>query len=552
VLITRLVRTGALALSPRNFGANMKNLALWQRLWREPEALSIWSQYFDSEEYQRLYPDVRSGNINAATHFLLRGNSEFRDPSTRFDTKYYLGRNPAVARSGVNPLLHYALFGKKEGRDVTARKPMAAPLQRTEPTPDGAPVFTVNNDWRPDYPLVSAVIPVFNNARFLEEGIRSVLNQTFQNVELIIVEGGSTDPATVDAVRRLEAQQLPRTRFYYRPERHHVGDNKNFGAARARGRYIFCLDQDDIVGAVFVEVAVFLAEVYGYDLIYPSLRAFGEPDALLAHGLSNVRWLVEDPAFPQILCENQVPNCGLCRHSAWVHIGGYRDFGTHENYISEDWDFWIRYLGHGYRGISIRQCLHFYRVIETGMTASYKPDLDVQRRRLAGVNATLIASGRLSHPFLPVVLGPYANLGPLSQVDSAVMLGLPATPTPRAENLLKESTQAARDRGQMLVVVTSLTSEEAQSANAWQVPDETYHFEGITPHMYHLSWLFHHDDHRREFLRYLIQRYSVRRIEAAGCELLEAELERLQSTWPAIETVRLDQGAAQLRRAADD
>jgi hypothetical protein len=70
--------------------------------------------------------------------------------------------------------------------------------------------------------------------------------------------------------------------------------------------------------------------------------------------------------------------------------------------------------------------------------------------------------------------------------------------------------------------------------------------------MYHLSWLFHHDDHRREFLRYLIQRYSVRRIEAAGCELLEAELERLQSTWPAIETVRLDQGAAQLRRAADD
>ena len=552
MLITRLVRTGALALSPRNCACNMKNFALWQRLWREAEALSTWNEYFDAEEYQRLYPDVRSCNINAATHFLLRGNAEFRDPSSRFDTKYYLGRNPAVAQSGINPLLHYALYGKREGRNVTARGPTAAPLQRLDPTPDGTPVFAINNDWRPDYPLVSAVIPVFNNARFLEEGIHSVLNQTFQNLELIIVEGGSTDPATVAAVRRLESLQLPRTRFFYRPERHHVGDNKNFGAAMARGRYIFCLDQDDMVGGVFVEVAVFLTEVYGYDLVYPSLRAFGEPKALAARGESNLRWPVKDPTFPQILCDNQVPNCGLCRHSAWVHIGGYRDFGAHDSYISEDWDFWIRYLGHGYRGISIRQYLHFYRVTDTGMTAVYKPDLDVQRRRLAGVNAALISSGRPPNPFLPVVLGPYVNLGPLPEANGAVMLGLPATPTPGAENLLKESTQAARDRGQMLVVVTSWTTEETQSANAWQVPDESYQFEGITPHIYHLSWLFHHDEHRREFVRYLIQRYSVRSIEAAGCEFLEAELERIQSTWPAIEAVRLDQSAVRAQRTADD
>jgi GT2 family glycosyltransferase len=482
-------------------------------------------------------------------HFILRATSEFRDPSQRFDTRYYLGRNPVVAQSGINPLLHFALFGKKEGREIISRKPMAAPFQRTKTMPNGMPAAIINNDWRPDHPLVSAVIPVFNNAQFLEEGIHSVLNQTFKDLELIIVEGGSTDPAAVATVRRLEATQLPRTRFYYRPERHHVGDNKNFGAGMARGRYVFCLDQDDMVGAVFVEVAVFLAEVYGYDLVYPSLRAFGDPKARWAYGDSNLRWLVQDPSFPQILCANQVPNCGLCRRSAWVHIGGYRDFGTHENYISEDWDFWIRYLGHGYRGISIRQCLQFYRVTDTGMTASYKPDLNEQRRRLATVNAALVSSGQPAPPALPAVINPYSNLEPLPQANGAVMLGLPATPTLQAVTLFEQWTQEARDRGQVLVVVTSWTTEEAQSEKAWLMPDEPYNFAGITPHIYHLSWLFRHDDHRTEFLHYLIQRYSIRSIAVAGCEFLEAALPHLQSASPGIEAVRLDLSGPALRRA---
>ena len=120
------------------------------------------------------------------------------------------------------------------------------------------------------------------------------------------------------------------------------------------------------------------------------------------------------------------------------------------------------------------------------------------------------------------------------------MLGLPSTPTPRAESLFKQWTQEARDRGQLLVVVTSWTTEEVQSENAWLMPDEPYRFEGITPHIYHLSWLFRHDDHRVEFLQYLIQRYSVRRIAVAGCEFLEAELAHLQSACPGIEVVRLD------------
>src|SRR6202007_1951064 len=100
--------------------------------------------------------------------------------------------------------------------------------------------------------------------------------------------------------------------------------------AMARGRYVCCLDQDDMLAQVYLEAAVFLAEVFGYELVYPSLAAFGKPGARWAYGHANLRWVVEDPSFPEILSENQVPNCALFTRSSWAHVGGYRDFGTFE------------------------------------------------------------------------------------------------------------------------------------------------------------------------------------------------------------------------------
>jgi O-antigen biosynthesis protein len=542
-MLLGFLRTAGLILSPRHLPAKARNIALWLRLRGDAEALTVWNRHFTGEDYLSLNPDVARRGVDAAMHFLLCSNWELRDPSSRFDTRYYLGRYPGVAQSGVNPLLHYALFGHREGRTISGRSsipPDGDPLPQAPPIDAPAehpPAILVNNDWRKDLPLVSAVIPVFNNAQFLEEGIRSILNQTFQDFELIVVEGGSTETSAVETVRRLESMGLPKTRFYYRPERHHVGDNKNFGAGMARGRYVFCLDQDDMIGGVYLEAAVFLAEVFGYDLVYPSLRAFGDPDVRWAYGDSNLRWLVEDPSFPQILCENQVPNCALCRRSAWAHIGGYRDFGTFAEYISEDWDFWIRYLGHGFRGISIRQCLHLYRVHDTGMTASYKPDMNEQRERLRRVNASLADSWRPGAEVLRSVLNPYANLAPLGTQQQGVLLGLPAVVSVEAQGLLKEWEDQVVARGDRLLVVTSWTPAEAASTNSWSIPDDTYNFAALTTHVYHLSWLLRDDAHRQEFLRYLMRRYRVHTILLGGCEFLELMVPALRAEHPEVDIV---------------
>lgn len=62
-------------------------------------------------------------------------------------------------------------------------------------------------------------------------------------------------------------------------------------------------------------------------------------------------------------------------------------------------------------------------------------------------------------------------------------------------------------------------------------------FDGMTRHVYRLSWLFHNEDHWREFLRYLIRRYRVHTVILAGCELLQRMLPDLQREFPEIAVV---------------
>src|SRR4030066_2069221 len=95
-------------------------------------------------------------------------------------------------------------------------------------------------DYRPG---VSVIIPTYNRARFIERAIRSVLNQTYQNFEIIVVDDASTDD-TEERVRRL----LPNGRRL-KYVRHDI--NRGAGAARdtgiknAAGEYIALLDSDD-------------------------------------------------------------------------------------------------------------------------------------------------------------------------------------------------------------------------------------------------------------------------------------------------------------------
>ena len=234
-----------------------------------------------------------------------------------------------------------------------------------------------------DPPLVSVVIPCFNYGHYVEEAIDSVLAQTFQNFEIIVIDGGSTDEPTLI---KLHSINKPKTTVYFRESRHLVGDNRNYGIQLARGKYICCLDADDRLLPTYLEKALFLGEVYNYDIVHPAVQCFEGSDIL---------WEASRVSLPMLSKGNFIATVAVFKKELWEKIGGYKDFGLGENHVPEDWEFWVRAVGHGYRAMPIKEVLMLYRVHKSGLTASCKRSLAEQSRVIIAANKELFEKDNL-------------------------------------------------------------------------------------------------------------------------------------------------------------
>lgn len=104
--------------------------------------------------------------------------------------------------------------------------------------------------------LISAILPVYNIAGYLPACMDSLFRQTYGNLELILVDDGSTDGSGALCDEYAKADQ--RVVVYHKPNGG-LSDARNYGIARARGAYITCVDPDDYVDADYIE--------YLYDLV---------------------------------------------------------------------------------------------------------------------------------------------------------------------------------------------------------------------------------------------------------------------------------------------
>jgi glycosyltransferase involved in cell wall biosynthesis len=88
-------------------------------------------------------------------------------------------------------------------------------------------------------PLITVILPVYNGSKYLKDAIDSVLNQTYPNIEILVINDGSTDDSQkiIDSYsNKLQA---------YKQENQGVANARNFGISKANGEFISFLDQDD-------------------------------------------------------------------------------------------------------------------------------------------------------------------------------------------------------------------------------------------------------------------------------------------------------------------
>lgn len=115
-------------------------------------------------------------------------------------------------------------------------------------------------------PMVSIVIPMYNAEKYIEETIKSVLVQTYQNIEIVIVDDGSTDhsytiASNYEGMRNLRIIRQPNT-----------GNSaaRNTGLRAVKGEWIQFLDADDLLSSDKIEAQMELVDKYGSDCIYLS------------------------------------------------------------------------------------------------------------------------------------------------------------------------------------------------------------------------------------------------------------------------------------------
>ncbi|HXA63648.1 MAG TPA: glycosyltransferase [Bryobacteraceae bacterium] len=524
-----LMRSAAILFNPARFRNKLRNLYLFATA--NSKQIELWKKHFNSEFYCSNYPDVARSGVPPTLHYLLLGFHEGRWPASGSDAPSYLQRYSDVALCGINPLLHYVRFGSPEGRSwihagsqsFTKAAPQTATMGNVK-LPWRA---MVDNAWPADRPLISVVIPCFNYGDYVDDALRSIERQTTADLEIIVVEGGSTDGRTPDIIRGLENRGMPNVRFVYRQGRHLVGDNRNFGIALAQGRYVCCLDADDMLGPVYLEVAAFLLENYGFDLAYPSVQCFGQ---------STATWLVQEAQFPDIADENRISTAAVFRKSAWAHVGGFRDWGLEESYVLEDWEFWVRLMGHGFRVKSIRKALMFYRVHGKGLSTGSEARYAWHSTQIKVANADLLASrpeGE-SQVLRPIeVRNPTLNLLRRSRSEGpkpTVLFALPYLLVGGAERLFFTLAKGIADAGGVPILTTSIAVEAPLVGNS--AP-----FESEFRYVYDLPALFDNDRHQRDFFFYLLERRDVRTLLLAGSEFVYHLLPEIRLRFPHIRVV---------------
>jgi glycosyltransferase involved in cell wall biosynthesis len=393
----------------------------------------------------------------------------------------------------------------------------------------------------PGVPLVSVVIPCVNHGAFVGEALASVLAQTFPSIETIVVDGGSDDGTTPALVSALAG---PRVRVLLRegPPRV-VGDNRNFGIAHARGRYICCLDADDLLAPTYIEKALFVMEQGGFDVVGASLVEFGA---------RNQEWRVPStPTLNDFMLHNQTICCALFRRDVWADVGGYSELTLQRDGIPEDWEFWIRIAARGARFRNISgETLMRYRVRGAGTSlssASGLPSRNTQRRAI---------NDRLRHLLTPEAvalsrresarrLRPANSISAMAHAqesDSAVrlaavprslrtlMIVLPHFYVGGVERLLSQVCAGLRRKGWRVVVVA--TGVEDPSGG-----DSLHWFEAATPECYALNRFLP----REEWRRFTWQLLRTRRPDVllnVGSPLLYDLLPDIAAEFPAL--ARLD------------
>lgn len=201
-------------------------------------------------------------------------------------------------------------------------------------------------------PKVSIIIPCFNQCKYIGEAITSALNQTYANVEIVVINDASTDDSK--SIIENFAQKYKNIVFLNNEENKGVVYSRNTAIDAACGEYILPLDGDDKIEPTYVEKAVkILQNNPKIGIVYCKAKLFGNKCG---------EWKLPEFSETEILYQNCVFCCSLFRKSDFEKVGKYKEYMNNGH---EDWDLWLSFLEAGLKVHKIDEFLFNYRQLSS-------------------------------------------------------------------------------------------------------------------------------------------------------------------------------------------
>ena len=219
-------------------------------------------------------------------------------------------------------------------------------------------VTTVEND-DPELPLVSVIIPNFNLGDFLPQTIRSVIESSYPNIEIIICDDASTGSHTIDILGRLnEAVARDALKIVYARYSRGLAGARNLAIKEAQGKYILTLDAGALISPDFMMKSVgALERNIDYSIVVPQSAYFSSERTGIPRLQSEYIGfaIFHGEAFASGFSENRFSSATMLARRALFDEIQYRE----ELHAFEDWDFYLRSLIAGKRFIVTNE-LHFF------------------------------------------------------------------------------------------------------------------------------------------------------------------------------------------------
>jgi len=208
---------------------------------------------------------------------------------------------------------------------------------------------------------VSIIMPCYNDGAYIGQAIDSIEAQTYQNIELIVIDDGSDEKETMDVIKELEAKEdisVLHTN-HLRP-----AGARNQGICAASGKYVLPLDADDKIDRTYVEKCVkILDNNEKIGAVYCFADLFGKKKG---------RWELPPYSFKNMLIDNVVFVTAMFRKEDLEKVGG---FDVSMMAGMEDYAFWLSILALGKEIYQIPEVLFHYRIKEVSRTSEFLSDI---------------------------------------------------------------------------------------------------------------------------------------------------------------------------------